>query len=97
MNAKLMLDGLVEQFAVGADVTPFIGKTIEIVYQRRNGVIEMYIEGQLKQQAAINGRIPMGRMGEGAEIGAAVAFLASREAAYMTGETLHVNGGMAML
>lgn len=50
-----------------------------------------------KQQAAINARIPMGRMGEGAEIGAAVAFLASREAAYMTGETLHVNGGMAML
>ena len=49
-----------------------------------------------KQQAAINGRIPMGRMGEGAEIGAAVAFLASREAAYVTGETLHVNGGMAM-
>jgi Dehydrogenases with different specificities (related to short-chain alcohol dehydrogenases) len=50
-----------------------------------------------KQQAAINARIPMGRMGEGAEIGAAVAFLASREAAYVTGETLHVNGGMAML
>ncbi|ODS99275.1 MAG: 3-oxoacyl-[acyl-carrier-protein] reductase [Erythrobacter sp. SCN 62-14] len=50
-----------------------------------------------KQKAAINGRIPMGRMGEGAEIGAAVAFLASREAAYITGETLHVNGGMAML
>ncbi len=50
-----------------------------------------------KQQAAINGRIPMGRMGEGGEIGAAVAFLASREAAYVTGETLHVNGGMAML
>jgi len=50
-----------------------------------------------KQQAAINGRIPMGRMGEGSEIGAAVAFLASRESAYVTGETLHVNGGMAML
>lgn len=50
-----------------------------------------------KQQGTINGRIPMGRMGEGAEIGAAVAFLASREAAYITGETLHVNGGMAML
>lgn len=50
-----------------------------------------------KQQSAINARIPMGRMGEGAEIGAAAAFLASREAAYVTGETLHVNGGMAML
>ncbi len=43
-----------ERFAIGADVTPFIGKAIEIVYQRRNGVIEMYVEGQLKQQAAIN-------------------------------------------
>lgn len=50
-----------------------------------------------KQQAAINARIPLGRMGEGNEIGAAVGFLASREAAYVTGETLHVNGGMAML
>jgi 3-oxoacyl-[acyl-carrier protein] reductase len=50
-----------------------------------------------KQKAAITARIPMGRMGEGADIGAAVVFLASREAAYVTGETLHVNGGMAML
>ena len=48
------------------------------------------------QKDALNGRIPMGRMGEGADIGAAVAFLASREAGYMTGQTLHVNGGMAM-
>jgi len=42
-------------------------------------------------------RIPMGRMGEGEDIGAAVAYLASREAGYITGQTLHVNGGMAML
>ncbi|MFA6219205.1 MAG: 3-oxoacyl-[acyl-carrier-protein] reductase [Erythrobacter sp.] len=48
------------------------------------------------QKAAINGRIPMGRMGEGDEIGAAVAYLASDEAGYVTGQTLHVNGGMAM-
>ncbi|MBX7527011.1 3-oxoacyl-[acyl-carrier-protein] reductase [Qipengyuania vesicularis] len=48
------------------------------------------------QKAAINGRIPMGRMGEGDEIGAAVAYLASDEAAYVTGQTIHVNGGMAM-
>ena len=39
----------------------------------------------------------MGRMGEGDEIGAACTFLASREAAYITGETIHVNGGMAMV
>ena len=49
------------------------------------------------QKDALNARIPAGRMGEGEEIGAAVAFLASREAAYITGQTLHVNGGMAML
>ncbi|TIX50276.1 3-oxoacyl-[acyl-carrier-protein] reductase [Alteraurantiacibacter aquimixticola] len=49
------------------------------------------------QKAAINGRIPMGRMGEGEDIGSAVAFLASKEASYITGQTIHVNGGMAML
>ena len=49
------------------------------------------------QKDALNARIPMGRMGEGEEIGAAVAYLASREAAYVTGQTLHVNGGMAMI
>jgi 3-oxoacyl-[acyl-carrier protein] reductase len=49
------------------------------------------------QKDALNARIPMGRMGEGSDIGAAVAYLASREASYVTGETLHVNGGMAML
>ena len=49
------------------------------------------------QKDALNARIPMGRMGEGEDIGAAVAYLASDEAGYMTGQTLHVNGGMAML
>ena len=49
------------------------------------------------QKDALNARIPAGRMGEGHEVGAAVAFLASDEAAYITGQTLHVNGGMAML
>ena len=49
------------------------------------------------QKEALNARIPMGRMGEGEDIGAAVAYLASDEAAYVTGQTLHVNGGMAML
>jgi 3-oxoacyl-[acyl-carrier protein] reductase len=49
------------------------------------------------QKEALNARIPMGRMGEGSDIGAAVAYLASREAGYITGHTLHVNGGMAML
>ncbi len=49
------------------------------------------------QKEALNARIPMGRMGEGEDIGAAVAYLASKEAGYVTGQTLHVNGGMAML
>ncbi len=49
------------------------------------------------QKSALNARIPMGRMGEGTDIGAAAAFLASREAGYITGQTIHVNGGMAMI
>ena len=49
------------------------------------------------QKEALNAKIPMGRMGEGGDIGAAVAYLASDEAGYVTGQTLHVNGGMAML
>ena len=49
------------------------------------------------QKEALTARIPAGRLGEGEDIGAAVAYLASREAAYVTGQTIHVNGGMAML
>ncbi len=48
------------------------------------------------QKAAILGRIPAGAMGTGDDIGAGVIYLASREAGYVTGQTLHVNGGMAM-
>ena len=49
------------------------------------------------QKQALTARIPAGRLGEGADIAAAVVYLASREAAYVTGQTLHVNGGMAMI
>jgi 3-oxoacyl-[acyl-carrier protein] reductase len=49
------------------------------------------------QKEALTARIPAGRLGEGSEIGAAVAYLASREASYITGQTIHVNGGMAMI
>ncbi len=49
-----------------------------------------------QQREAILSRIPMGAMGSGDDIGAAVVFLASKEAGYVTGQTLHVNGGMAM-
>ena len=48
------------------------------------------------QKSGILTNVPAGRMGEAAEIGAAVLYLASTEAGYMTGATLHVNGGMAM-
>ncbi|MCE9522107.1 MAG: 3-oxoacyl-[acyl-carrier-protein] reductase [Alphaproteobacteria bacterium] len=50
-----------------------------------------------QQREAIMGRIPAGRLGSGKDIGAAVAYLASEEASYLTGQTLHVNGGMAMI
>lgn len=49
------------------------------------------------QKEALNARIPAGHMGDGADVGAAVVYLASREAGYVTGQTLHVNGGMAMI
>lgn len=49
-----------------------------------------------QQQELALAQVPMGRMGEANEIAAAVAFLASADAAYITGETLHVNGGMYM-
>ncbi|MGH6797051.1 MAG: 3-oxoacyl-[acyl-carrier-protein] reductase [Roseiarcus sp.] len=50
-----------------------------------------------KRRDTILGSIPMGRLGSDKEIGAAAVYLASSEAAYMTGQTLHVNGGMAMI
>ena len=49
------------------------------------------------QKEKINATIPMGRMGSPEEIASAVAYLASDEAAYVTGATIHVNGGMAMV
>jgi 3-oxoacyl-[acyl-carrier protein] reductase len=49
------------------------------------------------QKQVLTARIPAGRLGEGNDIAAAAVYLASREAAYVTGQTLHVNGGMAML
>jgi 3-oxoacyl-[acyl-carrier protein] reductase len=51
----------------------------------------------VKQKAAILATVPMGRLGTGAEVAAAVVYLASSQASYVTGQTLHVNGGMAMV
>ena len=50
-----------------------------------------------KQKEAILASVPAGRLGAGADVAAAVVYLASSEAAYVTGQTLHVNGGMAMV
>jgi 3-oxoacyl-[acyl-carrier protein] reductase len=50
-----------------------------------------------QQKAQIMGTIPAGRLGTGGEVAAACVYLASDEAGYMTGQTLHVNGGMAMI
>lgn len=63
------------------------------------GFIETAMTDKLNddQKAGIMGQIPAGRMGTPDEIAAAVTYLASNEAGYVTGATLHVNGGMAML
>ncbi len=50
-----------------------------------------------EQKTKISSTIPMGRMGEAGDIAAAVVYLASEESGYVTGATLHVNGGMAMI
>jgi 3-oxoacyl-[acyl-carrier protein] reductase len=50
-----------------------------------------------KQREAILGRVPAGRLGTSEDVAAAVVYLASNEAGYITGQTLHVNGGMAMI
>ena len=49
------------------------------------------------QKEALLGKIPVGKLGTGGDVAAAAVYLASREAEYVTGQTLHVNGGMAMI
>ncbi len=63
------------------------------------GFIETAMTEKLtdEQKAKILEQVPMGRMGRSAEIAAAALYLSSEEAAYVTGTTLHINGGMAML
>ena len=63
------------------------------------GFIETAMTAALndKQREAILGSVPSGRLGSPGEVAAAVVYLASAEAAYVTGQTLHVNGGMAMI
>jgi 3-oxoacyl-[acyl-carrier protein] reductase len=63
------------------------------------GFIETQMTGALneEQKARILTAVPAGRLGQSDEIAAAVVYLASQEAAYVTGQTIHVNGGMAMI
>jgi 3-oxoacyl-[acyl-carrier protein] reductase len=63
------------------------------------GFIESAMTSKLneRQRDAIMGTIPSKRMGTGTEVASAVAYLASSEASYVTGQTIHVNGGMAMI
>jgi len=82
-------------------------KSIAAEYARRNitancvapGFIGTPMTDKLndKQKEAILGRVPAGRLGTAEDVAAAIVFLASNEANYMTGQTLHVNGGMAMI
>jgi 3-oxoacyl-[acyl-carrier protein] reductase len=60
----------------------------------RSAMTEMLPDAQ---KQALLGRIPIGDLGSGEDIAAAAVYLASREAGYVTGQTLHVNGGMAMI
>jgi 3-oxoacyl-[acyl-carrier protein] reductase len=71
------------------------GITVNVVAP---GFIDTDMTQGLGEQAhaALLGQVPVGRLGAPADIAAAVAFLASPEASYITGETLHVNGGMHM-
>ncbi|MCB1671761.1 MAG: 3-oxoacyl-ACP reductase FabG [Gammaproteobacteria bacterium] len=71
------------------------GITVNVVAP---GFIDTDMTSELpeKQREILLGQIPLGRLGEAREIAAAVGFLASDSAAYITGETLHVNGGMYM-
>jgi 3-oxoacyl-[acyl-carrier protein] reductase len=89
-----------------AGITGMI-KSVAAEYAKRNvtanciapGVIASAMIDKLndKQREAILARVPAGRLGAPAEVAAAAVFLASEEAAYVTGQTIHVNGGMAMI
>ena len=82
-------------------------KSVAAEYARRNitanciapGIITSAMTDKLndKQREAIMSRVPMGRLGTPQDIASASVYLASDEAAYVTGQTIHVNGGMAMI
>jgi 3-oxoacyl-[acyl-carrier protein] reductase len=81
-------------------------KSVAAEYAKRNvtanciapGIVASAMIDKLndKQRESILSRVPMGRLGTPQDVGAAAVYLASDEAAYVTGQTIHVNGGMAM-
>jgi len=81
-------------------------KSVAAEYAKRNvtanciapGIIASAMIDKLndKQRESILSRVPMGRLGTPQDVGAAAVYLASDEAAYVSGQTIHVNGGMAM-
>lgn len=98
--------GQVNYVATKSGLTGLI-KSVAQEYARRNvtancvapGFVATPMTDKLneKQRETILSRVPAGRLGTPDEVAAAVVYLASDEAAYVTGQTLHVNGGMAML
>jgi len=82
-------------------------KSVAAEYAKRNvtanciapGIVASPMIDKLndKQREAILGRVPAGKLGTGNDIAAAAVYLASEEAQYVTGQTIHVNGGMAMI
>ena len=82
-------------------------KSVAAEYSKRNvtanciapGIVASPMIDKLndKQREAILGRVPAGKLGTGNDIAAAAVYLASEEAQYVTGQTIHVNGGMAMI
>lgn len=81
-------------------------KSVALEYASRNITVNAVAAGMIQtdmtaglskeEKKAITDRIPLGRMGEADDVAAAVAFLASKQAAYITGQVIHVNGGLYM-
>ena len=83
-----------------------MSKSLAIEYAKKNITINCVSPGFIVSNMTMNiaekvklfltSRIPMGKLGSGEDVSNSVAFLSSEQASYITGETLHVNGGMYM-
>jgi 3-oxoacyl-[acyl-carrier protein] reductase len=83
-----------------------MSKSLAMEYAKKNITINCVSPGFIQSnmtdkiaeniKAALTARIPMSRLGTGEDVSNTVAFLSSDSAAYITGETIHVNGGMYM-